>query len=68
MISSAPAKIIFSAHCAVSLAYDKYLVSQIFPAGFPVEKYFDGLVKLLDEDLKHYGFDGVPDDAATLIR
>jgi type VII secretion integral membrane protein EccD len=43
----------------VSLAYDKHLVSQVFPAGIPVEEFFEGMVELLDEDLRHHGFDGV---------
>lgn len=43
----------------MSLAYDKHLVSQVFPAGIPVEEFFEGMVELLDEDLRHHGFDGV---------
>ncbi|MEB3020121.1 type VII secretion integral membrane protein EccD [[Mycobacterium] crassicus] len=54
-----PAKVSFPARCAVSVAYDKHLVSQVFPAGIPVEEFFEGMVELLDEDLKHHGFDGV---------
>lgn len=59
MTSPTPAKVAFPARCAVSLAYDKHLVSQVFPAGIPVEEFFEGMVELLDEDLKHHGFDGV---------
>lgn len=43
----------------MSLAYDHHLVSQVFPAGIPVEEFFEGMVELLDEDLKRHGFDGV---------
>lgn len=59
MTSSTPAKVAFPARCAVSVAYDKHLVSQVFPAGIPVEEFFEGMVELLDEDLKHRGFGGV---------
>lgn len=59
MTSPIPAKVSFPARCAVSVAYDKHLVSQVFPAGIPVEEFFEGMVELLDEDLKHHGFDGV---------
>lgn len=59
MTSPTPAKVAFPARCAVSLAYDKHLVSQVFPAGIPVEEFFEGMVELLDEDLRHHGFDGV---------
>ncbi|UVO11756.1 type VII secretion integral membrane protein EccD [Mycobacterium sp. SVM_VP21] len=59
MTSPTTAKVAFPARCAVSLAYDKHLVSQVFPAGIPVEEFFEGMVELLDEDLRHHGFDGV---------
>lgn len=54
-----PTQVTFPARCAVSIAYDKQLVSQVFPAGIPVEGFFEGMVELLDEDLKRRGFDGV---------
>ncbi|CAJ1492989.1 type VII secretion integral membrane protein EccD [[Mycobacterium] kokjensenii] len=59
MTSPTSAKVAFPARCAVSLAYDKHLVSQVFPAGIPVEEFFEGMVELLDEDLRQHGFDGV---------
>ncbi|MEO8814388.1 MAG: type VII secretion integral membrane protein EccD, partial [Mycobacterium sp.] len=59
MTSPTSAKVAFPARCAVTIAYDKHLVSQVFPAGIPVEEFFEGMVELLDEDLKHHGFDGV---------
>lgn len=55
----AQTKVAFPARCAVSIAYDTHLVSQVFPAGVPVEEFFEGMVELLDEDLKRRGFDGV---------
>ena len=54
-----PHKVAFPARCAVTIAYDKHLVSQVFPAGIPVEEFFEGMVELLDDDLKRRGFDGV---------
>ncbi|MBS9533820.1 type VII secretion integral membrane protein EccD [Mycobacterium sp. M1] len=59
MSSATTAKVAFPARCAVTIAYDKHLVSQVFPAGIPVEEFFEGMVELLDEDLQQHGFDGV---------
>lgn len=56
---TAPTQVTFPARCAVSIAYNKQLVSQVFPAGIPVEGFFEGMVELVDEDLKRRGFDGV---------
>ncbi|MCT7372134.1 type VII secretion integral membrane protein EccD [Mycolicibacterium llatzerense] len=41
------------------MAYGKALVSQVCPAGIPVEAFFGGLVELLDDELKKHGHDGV---------
>ncbi|GAT07630.1 type VII secretion integral membrane protein EccD [Mycolicibacterium novocastrense] len=57
--ATAPTKVAFPARCQVTLAYDKHLVSQVVPAGIPVEEFFEGMVELLDEDLKRRGSDGV---------
>jgi type VII secretion integral membrane protein EccD len=43
----------------VNICYDKHLCSQVFPAGIPVEGFFEGMVELFDSDLKRKGFDGV---------
>ena len=59
MNSPTTAKVAFPARCALSIAYDRHLVSQVFPAGIPVEEFFEGMVELLDEDLRHHGFSGV---------
>lgn len=42
-----------------NICYDKHLCSQVFPAGIPVEGFFEGMVELFDADLKRKGFDGV---------
>ncbi|GJN98852.1 type VII secretion integral membrane protein EccD [Mycobacterium marinum] len=52
-------KVAFPARCAVNISYDKHLCSQVFPAGIPVEGFFEGMVELFDADLKRKGFDGV---------
>lgn len=52
-------KVAFPARCEVSIAYGKALVSQVCPAGIPVEAFFGGLVELLDDELKKHGHDGV---------
>jgi type VII secretion integral membrane protein EccD len=54
-----PHKVAFPARCAVNISYDKHLCSQVFPAGTPVEGFFEGMVELLSDDLKRKGFDGV---------
>ncbi|QUR69451.1 type VII secretion integral membrane protein EccD [Mycobacterium spongiae] len=56
---TAPHKVAFPARCAVNISYDKHLCSQVFPAGIPVEGFFEGMVELFDADLKRKGFDGV---------
>lgn len=56
---TAPHKVTFPARCAVNVAYDKHLCSQVFPAAIPVEGFFEGMVELFDADLKRKGFDGV---------
>ena len=52
-------KVAFPARCAVNISYEKHLCSQVFPAGIPVEGFFEGMVELFDADLKRKGFDGV---------
>ncbi|WP_234827909.1 hypothetical protein, partial [Mycobacterium tuberculosis] len=49
---TAPHKVAFPARCAVNICYDKHLCSQVFPAGIPVEGFFEGMVELFDADLK----------------
>ncbi|MGO9505848.1 MAG: type VII secretion integral membrane protein EccD [Mycobacterium sp.] len=56
---TSPHKVAFPARCAVNICYDKHLCSQVFPAGIPVEGFFEGMVELFDSDLKRKGFDGV---------
>ncbi|GJO03080.1 ESX-2 secretion system protein eccD2 [Mycobacterium marinum] len=56
---TSPHKVAFPARCAVNISYDKHLCSQVFPAGIPVEGFFEGMVELFDADLKRKGFDGV---------
>ncbi|EUA03319.1 type VII secretion integral membrane protein EccD [Mycobacterium kansasii 824] len=56
---TSPHKVAFPARCAVNICYDKHLSSQVFPAGIPVEGFFEGMVELFDADLKRKGFDGV---------
>ncbi len=56
---TSPHKVAFPARCAVNISYDKHLCSQVFPAGTPVEGFFEGMVELLSDDLKRKGFDGV---------
>ncbi len=56
---TSPHKVAFPARCAVNISYEKHLCSQVFPAGIPVEGFFEGMVELFDADLKRKGFDGV---------
>ncbi|MGO9224315.1 type VII secretion integral membrane protein EccD [Mycobacterium sp.] len=56
---TSPHKVAFPARCAVNISYDKHLCSQVFPAGIPVEGFFEGMVELFDADLKRKGFEGV---------
>ncbi len=56
---TAPHKVAFPARCAVNISYEKHLCSQVFPAGIPVEGFFEGMVELFDADLKRKGFEGV---------
>ncbi|BBZ46736.1 type VII secretion integral membrane protein EccD [Mycobacterium parmense] len=56
---TAPHKVAFPARCAVNICYEKHLCSQVFPAGIPVEGFFEGMVELFDADLRRKGFDGV---------
>ncbi|WP_082964495.1 type VII secretion integral membrane protein EccD [Mycobacterium sp. E796] len=56
---TSPHKVAFPARCAVNISYDRHLCSQVFPAGTPVEGFFEGMVELLSDDLKRKGFDGV---------
>jgi type VII secretion integral membrane protein EccD len=56
---TSPHKVAFPARCAVNITYDKHLCSQVFPAGIPVEGFFEGMVELFDADLKRKGLDGV---------
>lgn len=52
-------KVAFPARCAVNISYEKHLCSQVFPAGIPVEGFFEGMVELFDADLKRKGFEGI---------
>lgn len=54
-----PHKVAFPARCAVNISYENHLCAQVFPAGIPVEGFFEGMVELFDADLKRKGFDGV---------
>ncbi|MGB9222960.1 type VII secretion integral membrane protein EccD, partial [Mycobacterium sp.] len=56
---TSPHKVAFPARCAVNICYDTHLCSQVFPAGIPVEGFFEGMVELFDSDLKRKGLDGV---------
>ncbi|WP_342228800.1 type VII secretion integral membrane protein EccD [Mycobacterium avium] len=56
---TSPHKVAFPARCAVNISYEKHLCSQVFPAGIPVEGFFEGMVELFDADLKRKGFDGI---------
>lgn len=56
---TSPHKVAFPARCAVNISYETHLSSQVFPAGIPVEGFFEGMVELFDADLKRKGFEGV---------
>jgi ESX secretion system protein EccD len=56
---TSPHKVAFPARCAVNISYERHLCSQVFPAGIPMEGFFEGMVELFDADLKRKGFDGV---------
>lgn len=56
---TSPHKVAFPARCAVNISYEKHLCSQVFPAGIPMEGFFEGMVELFDADLKRKGFDGI---------
>ncbi|WP_082942983.1 type VII secretion integral membrane protein EccD [Mycobacterium sp. 852002-40037_SCH5390672] len=56
---TAPHKVAFPARCAVNISYEKHLCSQVFPAGIPMEGFFEGMVELFDADLKRKGFEGI---------
>lgn len=49
------ATVSFPARCAVAVVCGDHLVSQVYPAGVPVEVFIDNVIELLDEDLKRRG-------------
>lgn len=49
----------FPARCAVTVGYGRHLVSQVFPAAIAVEEFFEGMVELLDADLRGRGLTGI---------
>lgn len=49
------ATVSFPARCAVAVICGEHLVSQVYPAGVPVEVFLDNIVELLNEDLKRRG-------------
>lgn len=56
------ATVAFPARCAVAVICGEHLVSQVYPAGVPIEAFIDGVVDLLNDDLKRRGEPGL--DAA----
>lgn len=53
------AKVSFPARCAVAVICGEHLVSQVYPAAVPVEGFIDGVVDLLNDDLKRRGEAGL---------
>ncbi len=49
------ATVAFPARCAVAVICGEQLVSQVYPAGVPVEVFLDNAVELLNEDLRRRG-------------
>lgn len=49
----------FPARCAVAVICGEHLVSQVYPAGVPVEVFVDGVVDLINDDLKRRGEPGL---------
>lgn len=50
---------VFSSRCAVSVVFGEKLVSQVYPAGVPIEAFIDNALELLDDDLKRHGAPGL---------
>lgn len=53
------ARVSFPARCAVAVVCGEHLVSQVYPAAVPVEVFLDGVVELLNDDLKRRGVPGL---------
>lgn len=45
----------FPARCAVAVVCGQHLVSQVYPAAVPLEAFVDGVVDLLNDDLRRRG-------------
>ena len=52
-------KVSFPARCAVAVVCGEHLVSQVYPAGVPIEVFIDNVVELLNDELKRRGFGGL---------
>lgn len=52
-------KVSFPARCAVAVICGEHLVSQVYPASVPVEGFIDGVVDLLNDELKRRGATGL---------
>lgn len=52
-------KVSFPARCAVAVICGEHLVSQVYPAAVPVEGFIDGVVDLLNDELKRRGEAGL---------
>lgn len=53
------ATVTFPARCAVAVICGEHLVSQVYPAAVPVEVFIDGVVELLNDDLRRRGAPGL---------
>jgi len=58
----------FPARCAVAVVCGKNLISQVYPASVPIEGYIDGVVDLINEDLKRRGAPGLETSAAYELQ
>lgn len=62
------ARVAFPARCAVAVICGENLVSQVYPASVPVEVFVDGVVELLNDDLKRRGAPGLDPAAAYELQ
>lgn len=54
----------FPSRCAVAVVCGEHLISQVYPAAIPVEVFVDGVVELLNDDLKRRGLTGLDTTAS----
>lgn len=58
----------FPARCAVAVVCGQHLVSQVYPAAVPLEAFVDGVVDLLNDDLRRRGEPGLDGSLAYELQ